>query len=352
MFGDVEKAFGDSINSILGNQYVQVAIQAIIVYIILVWLLTAFWAFRDMQHRTTNPVAPYLAAGLSSRSRPSCSCSRSCCTASSGPARPSRSRTSGPWRRRRSSPRSSPDPTARTVPGRWKRNGSSAPRAATGCAACAPTAAAWWSSTGPCAPGAARTSSDRRSWHRRTCPARSRSWWTADAAPGGRSSPSGARPHDGSRDDPRPGALTAPQLPPDDCILSWTSSSPPTRSRARTWPEPPLRPRVGRPVVDLHPRWQPGPVAVPRHVAVQCRRHRGAPDRDPGTAVHGSLIDVPRGHRRPGYRACRWGRVPGGGPRERRRSTTTARRRSCCSAWCSSSAPSHRPGWGRRPGRS
>ncbi len=64
MFGDVEKAFGDSIDSILGNQYVQVAIQAIIVYIILVWLLTAFWAFRDMQHRTTNPVAPYLAAGL------------------------------------------------------------------------------------------------------------------------------------------------------------------------------------------------------------------------------------------------------------------------------------------------
>ncbi len=64
MFGDVEKAFGDSINSILGNQYVQLALQAIAVYIVLVWLLTAFWAFRDMQHRTTNPVAPYLAAGL------------------------------------------------------------------------------------------------------------------------------------------------------------------------------------------------------------------------------------------------------------------------------------------------
>ena len=64
MFGDVEKAFGDSINSILSNQYVQLGLQAIAVYIMLVWLLTAFWAFRDMQHRTTNPVAPYLAAGL------------------------------------------------------------------------------------------------------------------------------------------------------------------------------------------------------------------------------------------------------------------------------------------------
>ena len=64
MFGDVSKAFGDSINSIFSNQYVQLALQAIAVYIVLVWLLTAFWAFRDMQHRTTNPVAPYLAAGL------------------------------------------------------------------------------------------------------------------------------------------------------------------------------------------------------------------------------------------------------------------------------------------------
>ena len=64
MLDSIDKALGDSINSILGNQYVQWAIQAIVVYIILVWLLTAFWAFRDMQHRTTNPVAPYLAAGL------------------------------------------------------------------------------------------------------------------------------------------------------------------------------------------------------------------------------------------------------------------------------------------------
>ena len=64
MLENIDKALGDSINSILGNQYVQWAIQAIVVYIILVWLLTAFWAFRDMQHRTTNPVAPYLAAGL------------------------------------------------------------------------------------------------------------------------------------------------------------------------------------------------------------------------------------------------------------------------------------------------
>lgn len=61
---DFGKAIGDTINSFLGNPIVQLALQAIAWYIIIVWLLTAFWAFRDMQHRTTNPVAPYLAAGL------------------------------------------------------------------------------------------------------------------------------------------------------------------------------------------------------------------------------------------------------------------------------------------------
>ncbi|MBX3029963.1 MAG: zinc ribbon domain-containing protein [Chloroflexi bacterium] len=64
MADDLFKSIGDSFNALLSNQVVQVALQLIVAYIILVWLLTAFWAFRDMQHRTNNPVAPYLAAGL------------------------------------------------------------------------------------------------------------------------------------------------------------------------------------------------------------------------------------------------------------------------------------------------
>ena len=42
----------------------QLALRAIAIYIILLWLATAFWAYRDLQHRTANPVAPYLAATL------------------------------------------------------------------------------------------------------------------------------------------------------------------------------------------------------------------------------------------------------------------------------------------------
>jgi RNA polymerase subunit RPABC4/transcription elongation factor Spt4 len=33
-------------------------------YIVILWLATAYWAFRDMQQRSENPVLPYLAAAL------------------------------------------------------------------------------------------------------------------------------------------------------------------------------------------------------------------------------------------------------------------------------------------------
>jgi len=55
---------GDAIGQIFANPAVQLALRAIAIYIILLWLATAFWAYRDLQHRTANPVAPYLAATL------------------------------------------------------------------------------------------------------------------------------------------------------------------------------------------------------------------------------------------------------------------------------------------------
>jgi RNA polymerase subunit RPABC4/transcription elongation factor Spt4 len=48
----------------LDNAIVQLTLKAIAIYIIVMWLVTAFWAYRDMQRRTTNPVAPYLASAL------------------------------------------------------------------------------------------------------------------------------------------------------------------------------------------------------------------------------------------------------------------------------------------------
>lgn len=48
----------------LENPIVQLASQLIVIYVVLLWLGTAYWAFRDMQARTENPILPYFAAAL------------------------------------------------------------------------------------------------------------------------------------------------------------------------------------------------------------------------------------------------------------------------------------------------
>ncbi len=54
----------DAISAFLASPLVRLGIQAIGVYIVIIWLASAYWAFRDMQSRTANPVVPYLAAAL------------------------------------------------------------------------------------------------------------------------------------------------------------------------------------------------------------------------------------------------------------------------------------------------
>jgi hypothetical protein len=48
----------------LNNPIVQLASQLIVIYVVMLWLGTAYWAFRDMQARTENPILPYFAAAL------------------------------------------------------------------------------------------------------------------------------------------------------------------------------------------------------------------------------------------------------------------------------------------------
>jgi RNA polymerase subunit RPABC4/transcription elongation factor Spt4 len=46
------------------NPIVELLGQLIVIYVVLLWLGTAYWAFRDMQARTENPILPYFAAAL------------------------------------------------------------------------------------------------------------------------------------------------------------------------------------------------------------------------------------------------------------------------------------------------
>jgi hypothetical protein len=58
------KDIGNAISSIFSNEVVQLAFRGIGIYIVIIWLATAFWAYQDMKHRTANPILPYLAAAL------------------------------------------------------------------------------------------------------------------------------------------------------------------------------------------------------------------------------------------------------------------------------------------------
>lgn len=51
-------------NDFITNPVVQLAGQLIVIYVVMLWLGTAYWAFRDMQARTENPILPYFAAAL------------------------------------------------------------------------------------------------------------------------------------------------------------------------------------------------------------------------------------------------------------------------------------------------
>ncbi len=55
---------GKALAGFFGSPVVQLALQAIAVYLILLWLAGAYWAFRDMQQRTENPILPYVAASF------------------------------------------------------------------------------------------------------------------------------------------------------------------------------------------------------------------------------------------------------------------------------------------------
>jgi RNA polymerase subunit RPABC4/transcription elongation factor Spt4 len=46
------------------NAVVQMILYATFFYMILLWIVAAYWAFRDMRDRTENPVLPFLATGL------------------------------------------------------------------------------------------------------------------------------------------------------------------------------------------------------------------------------------------------------------------------------------------------
>jgi len=64
MIDQLLQTLGSEISKFLDSPVVKLGLEGIAFYIVLLWAATAYWAYRDLQTRTTNPVAPYLAAAL------------------------------------------------------------------------------------------------------------------------------------------------------------------------------------------------------------------------------------------------------------------------------------------------
>ena len=61
---EIFDGIGDAIASIFDNPVIKLGIQLAVIYWVILWLAAAYWAFRDMQARSDNPLAPYLAAAF------------------------------------------------------------------------------------------------------------------------------------------------------------------------------------------------------------------------------------------------------------------------------------------------
>ena len=53
---------GDAFGGIFSSPILQFGLRALGIYLVILWLATAYWAFRDMQQRSDNAILPYLAS--------------------------------------------------------------------------------------------------------------------------------------------------------------------------------------------------------------------------------------------------------------------------------------------------
>jgi RNA polymerase subunit RPABC4/transcription elongation factor Spt4 len=64
MSNSLSDQLGGVFDSFFSSPIMQFVLHSIVLYLFLVWLAAAYWAFRDMHDRTENPALPYVAAAL------------------------------------------------------------------------------------------------------------------------------------------------------------------------------------------------------------------------------------------------------------------------------------------------
>jgi RNA polymerase subunit RPABC4/transcription elongation factor Spt4 len=64
MFDEQLGQINQTINDFFQSEFVQIGVRVLVIYFVLVWLASAFWAYRDMRQRSTSALAPYVAAAI------------------------------------------------------------------------------------------------------------------------------------------------------------------------------------------------------------------------------------------------------------------------------------------------
>ena len=59
----VMDTIGDIVAGILGSPPVVIGSRAILLYLAILWIASAWWVYRDLRRRTRDPITPYVAAG-------------------------------------------------------------------------------------------------------------------------------------------------------------------------------------------------------------------------------------------------------------------------------------------------
>jgi RNA polymerase subunit RPABC4/transcription elongation factor Spt4 len=62
---EILDSIGQAIEDIINSPAVTLGLRLIFIYLVVLWIASAYWAFRDMQQRSDNAILPYLvAAGI------------------------------------------------------------------------------------------------------------------------------------------------------------------------------------------------------------------------------------------------------------------------------------------------
>ena len=150
---DILNQIGSAFGGLVDSSAVQVTARLLFLYLVLVWMATAWWAFRDLSRRTTSLPAPFLVSGLFVLATPLFFVPVAIVYRVVRPAETLAEASERDLTEPRSRPRRPTPPVRRAAP-RSRTTGGSARGAATSCSCRARGAPGWSRSRGRSARGA------------------------------------------------------------------------------------------------------------------------------------------------------------------------------------------------------